>query len=119
MSDRLIKTISIPRGGKTDMFFQDAKRAGKNISALVCGIIERHHTLYDDNIRLQEENKQRLHDYHAVFSAALSILEKEGEKWELYFPPESSVKYIAKHGDQGYGLASRIHFRKVEDQASD
>lgn len=114
MSDRLIKTISVPRGGNVDKFFQDAKRAGKNISGLVCGILERHHTLYDDNIRLQEENKQLLHDYHTIISAAMSALEEGGKKWELYFPPESSTEYIQRHGDDGYGLGARVHFKRVD-----
>ena len=118
MSDRLVKAISVPRGGKTDIFFQDAKRAGKNISALVCGIIERHSTLYDDNIRLEEENRQLLYDYHTIVSAALEALDTGGEKWELYFPPDSAVKATKLQGNQGYGLAARVHFKKAEQGQS-
>ena len=116
MSDRLVKAISVPRGGKTDMFFQDAKKAGKNISALVCGIIERHHTLYDDNIHLDLEHNKLKHRYALVVNAAKSALARGGEEWELYFPPD--MPNVSPRDGENYGLASAIHFRKVDTDQS-
>ena len=116
----IIQTISVPSGGKVAELLEDMKRKGKNVSQTVCAILERHSTLYDDNIRLQEENKELLHDYHAIISAAMSALEEGGKKWELYFPPDSTTDYIKRHGDDGYGLAARVHFRRVNtDQVID
>jgi hypothetical protein len=112
MSDRIIKTISVPRGGKVDKFFQDAKRAGKNISGLVCGIIERHSTLYDDNVQMELELNELKYRYGRVCNAARDALARGGEKWELYFPPELS--HIGPRDGENYGLASRIHFRRVD-----
>ena len=110
---RTIRTISVPSGGRVEEILEDMKRKGKNVSQTVCEILERHSTLYDDNIQLQEENKKLLHDYHAIYSAAMSVLEEGGQKWELYFPPQSSIDYIAKYGDEGYGIRARLHFRRV------
>jgi len=119
MSDRIIKTISVPRGGNVDKFFQDAKRAGKNISGLVCGILERHHTLYDDNIKLQEDNRELLRDYHAIVSAAKSALARGGEEWELYFPSDDALELMKHAPGENFGNRARVHFRKVDtDQSS-
>ena len=114
MSDRLIKTISVPRGSKADMFFQDAKRAGKNLSALVCGIIERHHSLYDDNVQMELELNELRYKYGRVCNAARDALSRGGEKWELYFPPDEAGSYADRDKGENYGLASRIHFRRVD-----
>lgn len=100
-------------------WWKDLKNRDKNVSHTVCEIIERHSTLYDDNIRLQEQNKELLHDYHTIISAAMSALEEGGKKWELYFPPDSSTDYIKRHGDDGYGLAARVHFRRLDKDQSD
>jgi len=110
MSDRIIKTISVPRGGNVDKFFQDAKRAGKNISGLVCGILERHHTLYDDNVQMELELNELRWKYGRVCNAARDALARGGEEWELYFPPEPTVQ---NQGGENYGMASRIHFRLI------
>jgi len=115
MSDRLVKAISVPRGSKTDMFFQDAKKAGKNISALVCGIIERHHTLYDDNVQMELELNELRYKYGRVCNAARDALAQGGEEWELYFPPDPTIQ---NQGGENYGMASRIHFRKVDTDQS-
>jgi len=117
MSDRIIKTISVPRGGNVDKFFQDAKRAGKNISGLVCGILERHHTLYDDNVQMELELNELRWKYGRVCNAARDALASGGEEWELYFPPERG--FNAPLDGENYGLASRIHFRKVDTDQSD
>ena len=111
---RTIQTISVPSGGKVAELLEDMKRKGKNVSQTVCAILERHSTLYDDNIRLQEENKELLHDYHTIISAAKEALEKGGETWEVYFPPKETLEYLSKYGDGGYGLNSRVHFKKVD-----
>ena len=97
------------------MILKDMKRKGKNVSHTVCEIIERHSTLYDDNIKLQEENRELLHDYHVIVSAAKSALARGGEEWELYFPPQATTELIAKHGDGGYGLNARVHFRMIPE----
>jgi len=112
---RIIQTISVPSGGKASKILEDMRRKGKNVSHTVCEIIERHLTLYDDNIKLEEENKELLYDYHTIVSAAMTALEEGGKKWELYFPPDSTKALLKKHGDGGYGLAARVHFRKVEE----
>lgn len=117
MSDRIIKTISVPRGGNVDKFFQDAKRAGKNISGLVCGILERHHTLYDDNVQMELDLNELRHRYALVCQAAKIALAQGGEEWELYFPPEPIFHPPPTDGEN-YGLASRIHFRKVDTDQS-
>lgn len=117
MSDRLVKAISVPRGSKTDMFFQDAKKAKKNISALVCGIIERHHQLYDDNVQMELELNELRYKYGRVCNAARDALSRGGEKWELYFPSDEAVELQKYDKGGNYGLASRIHFRMVEPES--
>jgi len=110
----IVQTISVPSGGKVAELLQDMKNQRKNVSQTVCAILERHSTLYDDNIRLQEENRQLLHDYHTIIAAATTALERGGEKWELHFPPSSTIDYVDKHGDGGYGLKARVHFKMVD-----
>jgi len=119
MSDRIIKTISVPRGGKTDMFFQDAKRAGKNISSLVCGIIERHHTLYDDNI-LQEMEMNRLrYRYAYVVTAAKEQLNAlTGDDWVIHVPSAAEDNSMQQRHPDFIGLETVIHFRKADRDLS-
>ena len=67
---RIIKTISVPSGGKVEKILEDWRRAGKNVSQTVCEIVERHSTLYDDNIiQEQELNKLRFR-YAYIIQAA-------------------------------------------------
>jgi len=119
MSDRLVKAISVPRGGKTDMFFQDAKKAGKNISALVCGIIERHHTLYDDNIHLElEMNRLRYRYAYAVRAAKDQLNALTGDDWVIHVPSEEEDNSMEQRHPDFIGLETIIHFRKVDRDLS-
>jgi len=114
MSDRIIQTISVPRGGKMDLFLQDARKAGKNLSALVCGIVERHSSLYDDNVEMELELLQLRHRYALVCQAAKLALSKNGEEWEIYFPSDETLEMMKYAPGENYGMAGRIHFRKVD-----
>jgi len=105
MSERKIQTISVPLGGKMDLFLQDAKKAGKNLSALVCGIVERHETLYDDNLTLEEELRHSKHLAAKIHAAAIIELEKDGSSWTLHIP---------EHEMRGAGIMRTYHFRKEE-----
>jgi len=109
MSDRIIRTISVPRGGRMDMFLQDAKKAGKNISTLVCGIVERHETLYDDNLTLEEELRHSKHLAAKIHAAAIIELEKDGSSWSLHIP---------EHEMRGAGIMRTYHFRREEPAQS-
>lgn len=110
----IIQTISVPSGGKVAEILEDMKRHGKNVSKTVCEILERHSTLYDDNIKLQEENKELLFDYHAVISAAKSALETGGDEWELYFPTDAALDMMKYSPGENFGSRGRVHFRKVD-----
>lgn len=109
MSERKIQTISVPLGGKMDLFLQDAKRAGRNLSQLICGIVERHETLYDDNFHLEGELKASKNLAAKIHAAAITELEKDGSSWVLHIPD-----YEAR----GEGIMRTFHFRMV-DVASD
>jgi len=87
-----------------DMFLQDAKKAGKNISTLVCGIVERHETLYDDNLTLQEELKHSKHLAAKIHAAAINQLESNGSNWVLHIP---------QHEMRGAGIMRTFHFKEV------
>jgi len=120
MSDRIIKTISVPRGGKMDIFLEDAKKAGKNISALVCGIVETHSSLYDDNVQMELELLQLRHRYALVCQAAkVALAEISRDEWEIYFPSDETMEMMKYAPGENYGMAGRIHFRKVEKAQSD
>ena len=112
---RIIKTISVPSGGKVEKILEDWRRAGKNVSQTVCGILERHATLYDDNIQLELERNQLKFRYAYVIQAAKTALYNinDGLEWELYFPPEGWDAQ-GMHSAENYGQASRVHFRKVD-----
>jgi len=115
----LIKTISVPSGGKVAEILEDMKRNGKNVSHTVCEILERHSTLYDDNIKLEEENRELLRDYHAIISAAKSALSRGGEEWELYFPSEDALALMKHAPGENFGNRARVHFRMVDRAQSD
>jgi len=110
----IIQTISVPSGGKVAELLEDMKRKGKNVSQTVCGILERHTTLYDDNIQLELERNQLKFRYAYVIQAAKTALYNinDGLEWELYFPPEGWDSQ-GMHSAENYGQASRVHFRKV------
>jgi len=119
MSDRIIKTISVPRGGKMDMFFQDAKKAGKNVSALVCGIVERHSTLYDDNIQLElEMNRLRYRYAYAVRAAKDALKSCSGEEWVIHVPSEDEDNSMQQRHADFVGLETVIHFRREDADQS-
>jgi len=120
MSERKIQTISVPLGGKMDIFLQDAKKAGKNVSALVCGIVERHSSLYDDNVQMELELLQLRHRYALVCQAAkFALAELSRDEWEIYFPSDETMEMMKYAPGENFGMAGRIHFRKVASQASD
>lgn len=113
---RTIRTISVPSGGKVEEIFEDMKRQGKNVSQTVCEILERHHTLYDDNITQELELNQLRYRYAYVIQAAKNALYdiNDGVHWELYFPPDGWASHGMKP-DENYGMAAKIHFRKVRE----
>ena len=110
MTERKIQTISVPLGGKMDLFLQDARKAGKNLSALVCGIVERHETLYDDNLTLEEDLRHYKRLAAKIHAAAINELEKDGSSWVLHIPD-----YEAR----GEGIMRTFHFRMVDRDQSD
>jgi hypothetical protein len=115
MSDRIIKTISVPRGGKMDIFLEDAKKAGKNVSALVCGIVERHETLYDDNIQLElEMNRLRYRYAYAVRAAKNQLNALTGDDWVIHVPSEEEDNSMEQRNPDFIGLETVIHFRREE-----
>jgi len=111
----IIQTISVPSGGKVAEILEDMKRKGKNVSGVVCGILERHHTLYDDNITQELELNQLRYRYAYVIQAAKNALYdvNDGIHWELYFPPDGWDSQGMK-ANENYGMAAKIHFRKVD-----
>jgi len=116
MSERKIQTISVPLGGKMDIFLQDAKKAGKNLSALVCGIVERHSELYDDNVQMELELLQLRHRYALVCQAAkVALAELSRDEWEIYFPSDETMEMMKYAPGENYGMAGRIHFKRVEE----
>ena len=112
---RIIQTISVPMGGKAAEILEDMRRKGRNVSQAVCEILERHSTLYDDNIAMELELNQLRFRYAYVIRAAKDALYtvKDGQEWELYFPPEGWDAQGVTQPGQRYGLGSRPHFRKV------
>ena len=118
---RIIKTISVPSGGKVEKILEDWRRAGKNVSQTVCEIVERHSTLYDDNIiQEQELNKLRFRYAYIIQAAKRALYNiNDGIEWELYFPPGGWDSQGMKP-DENYGMAAKVHFRKVNtDQVID
>jgi len=115
MSDRIIKTISVPRGGKMDIFLEDAKKAGKNVSALVCGIVERHSTLYDDNLELELEMDRLRYRYaYAVRAAKNQLNALTGDDWVIHVPSEEEDNTMEQRNPDFIGLETVIHFRKAD-----
>jgi len=113
---RIIQTISVPMGGKAADILEDMRRKGRNVSQAVCDILERHSTLYDDNITQELELNQLRYRYAYVIQAAKNALYdvNDGIHWELYFPPAGWDSQGMK-ADENYGMAAKIHFRKVEE----
>ena len=116
---RIIKTISVPSGGKVEKILEDWRRAGKNVSQTVCEIVERHSTLYDDNIiQEQELNKLRFRYAYIIQAAKRALYNiNDGIEWELYFPPGGWDSQGMTTSER-YGLASTVHFRKADEQDS-
>ena len=115
MSERKIQTISVPLGGKMDMFLQDAKKAGKNVSALVCGIVERHATLYDDNLELELEMDRLRYRYaYAVRAAKNQLNAITGDDWVIHVPSEEEDNSMEQRNPDFIGLETVIHFRKAD-----
>ena len=116
----IIQTISVPLGGKVAELLEDMKRKSKNVSQTVCAILERHSTLYDDNIIQELELNQLRYRYAYVIQAAKNALyDIHGVEWELYFPPGGWDSQGMKP-DENYGMAAKVHFRKVNtDQVID
>ena len=56
---RMIQTISVEPQSGAYYAIEDWKRAGKNVSRIICDIIARHHELYD-TVQFQSEEIQRL-----------------------------------------------------------
>jgi len=119
MSERKIQTISVPLGGKMDFFLQDARKAGKNLSALVCGIVERHATLYDDNIQLElEMNRLRYRYAYAVRAAKDALKSCSGEEWVIHVPSEEEDNSMQQRHADFVGLETVIHFRREDKDQS-
>ena len=110
---RIIQTISVPLGGKAAELIEDMKRNGKNVSQTVCDILARHGSIYDDNVQMEMELNQLRYRYAIVCKEARTALERSGEKWELYFPPDGWNSEGMQEGEN-YGLGSRVHFRRVD-----
>jgi len=116
----LIKTISVPSGGKAAKILEDMKRNGKNVSHTVCEILEHHTSLYDDNVQMELELLQLRHRYALVCQAAkVALAEQSRDEWEIYFPSDQTMEMMKYAPGENYGMAGRIHFRKVASQASD
>ena len=114
---RTIRTISVPSGGKVEEILKDMKRKGKNVSQTVCEILERHSTLYDDNVQMELEVNQLRMKYAYLIQAAKSALAQGGDEWELYFPPDGWDSQ-GMTSAENYGQASRVHFRRVNTDLS-
>ena len=110
----IIQTISVPSGGKVADILKDMKNQGKNVSHTVCEILERHSTLYDDNIfQEQELNKLRYRYAYVIQAAKDALYDVHGTEWELYFPPDGWDSQGMKP-DENFGMAAKVHFRKTE-----
>lgn len=113
---RIIQTISVPMGGKAAEILEDMRRKGRNVSQAVCEILERHSTLYDDNIMQEQElNKLRFRYAYVIQAAKSALYDVHGTNWELYFPPDGWHAKGMEHGEN-YGIASKVHFRKVDNR---
>jgi len=116
----LIKTISVPSGGKAAKILEDMRRSGKNVSHTVCEILERHSTLYDDNIQLElEMNHLRYRYAYAVRAAKDQLNALTGDAWVIHVPSEEEDNSMSQRHPDFVGMETVIHFRIDDSQESD